>query len=141
MPFPAGGVVLGSVGSALDRAWAANLDLLFGRVFLFLPTVGLGSLEPIYNDLVGLTQSSSESNSAWIFPACICRVPSCRMEMVSVMVGWWLINHSRHSLRSSVKTVICRVACSSTNLRLVLASGVVDHFPRSPGYDPPRICK
>ena len=59
VPFPAGRVVLGATDSGLDRAWVANLDLFFGRVFLFLLTVGLGSLEPIYDDLVGLTQLSS----------------------------------------------------------------------------------
>ena len=111
VPLSDGGVVLGAGGSTLDRACAASLDLFLGRVFLFLPTVGLDSLESSPDDFVGSTESSSESSSARIFPAGVGRVPSGRIDIVSIMVGWWFMSHSHRSLRSSVKAVMCRVAC------------------------------
>ena len=77
---PAGGLVFGGGGLAVDKGFAAARDFLFGRFFLFLLVVGLRILEAV-------TGSSSDNSSAGSLPPGVWRVLSGLMEMVSVMVG------------------------------------------------------
>ena len=60
---PAGGVVLGGGGLALDRGFLAARDFFFGRFFLFLLVV-----------LGAVTGSSSDNNSAGSLPPGVWRV-------------------------------------------------------------------
>ena len=111
---PAGGLVFGGGGLAVAKGFAAARDFFFGQFFLFLLVVGLRVLEAV-------TCSSSDNSSAGSLPPGVCRVLLGLMEMVSVMVGWWLISHSQRSLRSSVKMVMCLSACCATSRQIVLA--------------------
>ena len=77
---PAGVVVFGGCGLAVDKGFTAARDVFFGRFFLFLLVVGLRVLEAV-------TGSSSDTNSAGSLPPGICRVLFGLIDMVPVMVG------------------------------------------------------
>ena len=101
------------------RDLAASLDRFFGQFFLFLAVIGFtshGGSTWCFGTVWG---SSSDRSSTGKSPAVFLPFLSWRIVMASVMVGWWLINHSRRSLRSSVKTSMCLVVCCSTSLLLV----------------------